>query len=324
MLTRTALAGFLAATVLGTGLAAAQEKYPSRTITIVVPTSPGAVTDVIARAIAHAMSEKWGQQAIVDNRPGANELIGTTQVTKSKPDGHTLLITSNASITSLPHLHKNMPFDPQKDLTPLFMLGQVTPVMVVPAKSQVKSVQDLVALAKQKPGALNYGSFGVGAYSHIAMEDFMRRTGIQMMHLPHRGATPAYTAMLRNETVAMFANLASARGHEEAGSVRIIAAAGPKRSSIRPELATVAESGVPGFSTGAWWGLFGPANMPPEVVAKIRGDMTELLNTPTMKKIFAVNTMERPEMTSDEFKEFIRKDTEYWAEQIKIAGLEPK
>jgi len=305
------------------GLAPAQEAYPNRTVRIVVPTSPGAVTDVMARAIGQALSQSWGQPVIIDNRPGADETLGVDTVAKSAPDGYTLLLTSNGGVTAAPHLHSQMRYDSQKDLTPIFMLGQVTPVMVVPASSPVQSVQDLIALAKSKPGEFNYGSFGNGSYSHVAMEEFKLKTGTQMMHLPYRGAAPAYTALLRGETAVMIANLSGATGHANAGTVRIIAAAGPQRSKARPDLATIAEQGVPGFSTGAWWGVFGPANLPAPITAKIRGEITRMLGTPEMQRIFAANTMELVEMTQEQFAQFIRDDLDNWARQIKAAGIKP-
>jgi tripartite-type tricarboxylate transporter receptor subunit TctC len=306
-----------------TGAASAQDQYPSRTVKIVVPTSPGAVTDILARALGQAVSQSWGQAVIIDNRPGGDETIGAEAVAKSPPDGYTLLLTNNSALTAAPHLHSQMRYDSQKDFTPIIMLGQVTPVMVVPASSPVRSVQDLIALAKSKPGELNYGSFGNGSYSHVAMEDFMQRTGTKMMHLPYRGAAPAYTAMLRNETAAMFANLSGATGHADAGRVRIIAAAGPHRSKARPDLPTVAESGLPGFSTGAWWGLFGPGNLPSQITHKIRTDVSRILGTPEMQKIFAANTMELLDLTPEQFAQFIRDDLDNWRRQIEAAGIKP-
>ena len=318
---RTILLGGLM--LLGTGMATAQEQYPNRLIKIVVPTTPGAVTDVLARAVGHALSQAWGQSVIIDNRPGGNELLGGEVVAKSPPDGYALLVSSNAGVTAAPFMHSQMRYDPIKDLTLLFALGQVTPVMIVPAQSPVKSVKDLIALAKSKPGALNYGSFGVGSYSHVAMEDFKLRTGTQMLHLPYKGASPAYTAMLRNETAVMIANLSGAAVQAEAGKVRIIAAAGAQRSAARPDLPTVAESGVPGFSTGAWWGLFGPAGMPQPVVDKIRTELTRIMDTPQMKKIYQTNTMELVPRTPEQYAQFIRDDLKHWEQAIKAAGLKP-
>jgi tripartite-type tricarboxylate transporter receptor subunit TctC len=303
--------------------ASAQDRYPSHTVRIVVPTSPGAVTDVIARAIAQALSEAWGQPVVIDNRPGADEMLGDEIVAKADPDGYTLGIVSNGGITAAPQLHHEVHYDPQKDFTPIFMLGQVTPVMIVPGKSPVHTVQELIALAKSKPDELNYGSFGVGSYAHVAMEDFKRRTGVQLAHIPYRGATPAYNALIRDEVAVLIANLSGAIAQADAGNVRIIAAAGPHRSKARPDLPTVAESGVPGFSTGAWWGLLGPAKLPDAIVAKIRTDLTRVLDSPEMKKIYAFNTMERDDMTTAQFTQFIHDDTENWTRQIKAAGIQP-
>ena len=320
---KASMLGGIIVLALGAGGALAQDQYPNRTVKLIVPTSPGAVTDIITRALGQALSQSWGQPFVVDNRPGGDETLGIDATAKSPPDGYTLVVSSNGGITAAPHLHAHIRYDSQKDLTPIFMLGQVTPVMVVPSSSPVKSVQDLIALAKSKPGDLNYGSFGTGSYSHVAMEDFKQRTGTQMMHLPYRGAAPAYTALLRNETAVMIANLSGATGHAEGGTVRIIAGAGPHRSKMRPDLPTVAESGVPGFSTGAWWGLFGPANLPRPIVDKIRAEVSRLLGTPEMQKIFAANTMELVDMTQEQFVRFIRDDLENWAQQIKAAGIRP-
>jgi tripartite-type tricarboxylate transporter receptor subunit TctC len=324
MRTCIVLAGaMLSLSLGGRGVALAQDQYPNRAVRIVVPTSPGATTDILARAIGQALSQAWGQPFIVDNRPGADEMIGDELIAKSPPDGYTLGIVSNGGITAAPQLHSQVRYDPRKDFTPIFMLGQITPVLVVSAASPVNSVQALIALAKAKPGELNYGSFGNGSYAHVAMEDFKQRTGTQMMHIPYRGAAPAYTALIRNETTVMVANLSGAMSQAEAGNVRIIAAAGPHRSKARPDLPTVAESGVPGFATGAWWGMFGPANLPRPLVDKIRGELSRILATPEMQKIFATNTMEREDMTPEQFVQFIRDDLDNWARQIKAAGIKP-
>jgi tripartite-type tricarboxylate transporter receptor subunit TctC len=302
-------------------VARAQDQYPDRTVKIIVPTSPGATTDVLARSIGQGLSDLWGQPVIVDNRPGADEMLGDEMVAKAAPDGYTLGVVSNAGITASPLLHKDVAYDPQKDFTPIFMLGQITPVMVVPAKSPVRTVQDLIALAKAKPGQLNYGSFGTGTYAHVAMEDFKQQTGIQMTHIPYRGATPAYLALIRGEIAVMIGNLGSATAQAE--NLRIIAAASAHRSKFRPDLPTVAESGVPGFSTGAWWGMFGPARLPKPVLAKIRASVSRVLDSPALVKLYTTNTMEREDMTPEQFTQFIRDDTANWARQIKAAGVKP-
>ncbi|MCC6889372.1 MAG: tripartite tricarboxylate transporter substrate binding protein [Hyphomicrobiales bacterium] len=323
MQARPTMLATLALLVLGTAAAAAQDAFPSRTIRMIVPTSPGATTDVLARVIAQALNQSWGRPVVVENRPGADELLGAEAVAKSPADGYTLLVTSNGAITSSPQLHSARRYDPLADLAPIVYLGQVTPVMVVAASTPVKTFQELVAYVKSQPGKLNYGSFGNGSYSHVAMEDLKQRTGMDIMHIPYRGAVPAYTALLRDETVAMIANLASATGHAQTGKARIIAAAGPQRSKFRPDLPTIAESGVPGFSTGAWWGLFGPANLPPAVFERIRSETARLLTTPDVQKVFVTNTMELVDMTPDQFRQFLKEDVAHWGRLFKAAGIKP-
>jgi tripartite-type tricarboxylate transporter receptor subunit TctC len=317
------LLSMLALLVMGIGSAAAQDQYPDRNIKIIVPTSPGATTDVLARVIGQALTASWGRTVIVENRPGADELLGVDAVAKSPADGYTLLVTSNGGITSSPQLHSQKRYDPINDLTPILHLGQVTPVMVAASSAQVRSFQELISYVKARSGTLNYGSFGNGSYSHVAMEDLKQRTGMEIMHIPYRGAGPAYTALLRDEILVLIANLASATGHENAGGARILAAAGPQRSKARPDLPTIAELGFPGFSTGAWWGLFGPANLPPAIFNKIRTETVRLLGTPDVQKVFQTNTMELSDMTPEQFRQFIRDDTEHWARQFKAAGIKP-
>jgi tripartite-type tricarboxylate transporter receptor subunit TctC len=307
--------------VMASGVGA-QERYPSHTVRIVVPTSAGGVTDVLGRIIAQGLTQTWGQPVIVDNRPGADNMIGVTAVAKSAADGYTLLVTSDAAITGNPHLHKDMRYDPLKDFTPLLMLGQITPVLNVPASLPVQSFKELVALAKSKPGALNYGSFGNGTYTHLSMEDLKRRTGMDMMHIPYKGSTPAITALLRGEISALIVNMGNVADHARAGSIRILAAAGAKRPALRPDLPTIAEEGVPGFSTGAWWGLFAPANLPREIVDKIRADVSRILATPETRKVYMVQTIEAVELTQAQFAQLIRDDYDKWGALIKAVGIE--
>ena len=308
---------------VGAGGALAQDQYPTRAVRIIVPSPPGGVTDILGRVIGQAVSQLWGQPVIIDNRPGADELIGTESVVKSAPDGYTLLVASNTAITAAPHLHSHMPYDSLKDLTPILMLCQVTPVMNVPTSLPVQSVKELIALAKAKPGQLNYGSFGNGSYSHVAMEDFKQRTGTQLTHIPYKGSTPAIAALLRGEISVLIVNMSNVSAYVKAGSVRIIAGAGAQRPAMRPDLPTISELGVPGFSTGAWWGLFGPANLPHSVVDKIRADVMRTLSTPEARKVFETNTLEPIDKTPEQFVQFIRGDFDHWGEMIKTAGIKP-
>jgi tripartite-type tricarboxylate transporter receptor subunit TctC len=303
--------------------ARAEDQFPTRTVRIIVPSTPGGITDLLARVIGQGLSQSWGQPVIIENRPGADELIGTEAVVKAPADGYMLLVASNAAITAAPNLHSQMPYDSQKDLTAILMLGQITPVMIVPSSLPVTSVQEFIALAKAKPGELNYGSFGNGTYPHVAMEDFKLRTGTQILHVPYKGATPAITALLRSEVAVLIVNMSSVDAHVKAGTLRIIAAAGAERIPMRPDLPTIAESGVPGFSTGGWWGLFGPTGLPQPVVDKIRVDAASALVSPDARSMFATNTFQLVRKTPEQFAQFIRDDLDNWARQIKAAGIQP-
>ena len=301
--------------------APAQDRFPSRTVRIIVPSSPGGVTDILARVIGQGLSQAWGQPVMVDNRSGADGMIGLEAVAKSVSDGSTLLVSSDASFTAGPHLHKDMRYDTRKDFTPILVLGQITPVLNVPASLPVHSVADLIALVKSKPGALNYASFGNGTYAHLSFEDLKLRTGMNIMHIPYKGSTPAITALLRGEVSTLIVNMSNVADHVKAGTVRIIAAAGPKRPATRADLPTIAEAGVPGFATGAWWGLFGPANLPREVVDKIRADVAGILATPDVRRLYETNTIEPVDKTPEEFGKLIEHDLDHWGRLIKAVGV---
>jgi tripartite-type tricarboxylate transporter receptor subunit TctC len=314
--------GLLAACLLGgAGSAVAQEAYPNKTVRLVVPSSPGGVTDVLARLVGQGLAQSWGKAVIIDNRPGADGVLGLDNVAKSESDGYTLLVTSDASITAGPHLHDHKRYDTLKDFTPIIILGQITPVFNVPASLPVNTFQEFLDLAKAKPDAMNYASFGNGTYAHLSMEDLKKRTGIKVMHLPYKGSTPATTALLRGEVAAMIVNLNVTADHARAGAVKILAAAGPARSAFRPDLPTIAELGVPGFETGAWWGLFGPADLPPEVVNKIRADANKFLDTAEARKFFEVNTVERVNLSPEELTKLIRRDYDHWGALIREVGI---
>jgi tripartite-type tricarboxylate transporter receptor subunit TctC len=295
----------------------AEEQFPARTVKIIVPSSAGGVTDVLGRMVGQAMAKAWNVPVVVDNRPGADGMIGMDLVAKSERDGYTLLVSSDASFTAGPHLHADHPYDTLKDFTPIAFLGQISPTFNVPASLPVKSIAEFIALAKSKPGVMNYASFGNGTYAHLSMEDFKKRAGINLVHLPYKGSSPALLALLRGDVSAMIVNISIVADQAKAGSVRMIAAAGAKRSKFLPDLPTVAESGVPGFATGAWWGLFGPAGLPPQVVTKIRHDVLAYLREPEAQKFFELNTMEPLEISPEDFTNLIRKDYNHWGALIK-------
>jgi tripartite-type tricarboxylate transporter receptor subunit TctC len=311
----TALLAFVAAS----GRAEAQT-YPGSGVKLIVPVPAGGVTDTMARIVAQRLTDAWGQPVVVDNRPGGNYAVGAQAVARAPADGLTLLVAPDSMVTANPHLFSKLPYDPIKDLTPISVLCRITPVLVINPSLPVKSVPELIALAKAKPGSLNYGSYGIGTYAHLSMEDFKQRTGTDIVHIPYRGAAPAATALLAGDVGMLLLNLSSIEEHEKTGKVRILAAAGGKRAVLRPELPTVAEAGVPGFSTTAWFALWGPANMAPELVTKIHADVAKVLELPQSREFFQTNSFERVDLTPAQFAELIQDDSQHWGALVKAVG----
>jgi len=295
------------------------QTYPNGPVRLIVPTSPGGVTDTMARIVSQRLTEQLNQTVIVDNRPGGNSSIGAQAVARAPADGLTLLVTSDATITANPHLSSKLPYS-AKDFTPIMVLCRGTPVLVVNSSVPAKSVGDLIALAKAKPGVLNYGSYGVGTYAHLSMEDFKQRTGADIVHIPYRGAAPAATALLAGDVSMLLLNLSSIEAHEKTGKVNILAAAGEKRAQARPDLPTIAEAGVPGFSTSVWFALLGPANMAPELVARIHADVSKVLDLPQSREFFEKNSFERVTLSPVEFGKLIEHDSNHWQGLVKQVG----
>jgi len=299
--------------------AASAQTYPNGQVRLIVPTSPGGVTDTMARIVAQRLSESLGQTVIVDNRPGGNGSIGAVAVAHAPADGLTLLVTSDATITANPSLFK-LPYS-AKDFTPIAVLCRGTPMLVVNSSVPAHSVQELIALAKAKPGLLNYGSYGIGTYAHLSMEDFKKRTGTNIVHIPYRGATPAAQALLAGDVSMLLLNLSSIEAHEQTGKVRILASAGATRAEARPDLPTIAEAGVPGFATSVWFALFGPADLPPELTAKIHADVGKVLDLPQTKEFFAKNSFERVNLSPAGFAKLVDHDSRHWNALIKDVGV---
>jgi tripartite-type tricarboxylate transporter receptor subunit TctC len=312
-------AALLTLLAIASGPASAQT-FPSGTVKLIVPVPAGGVTDTMARIVAQRLTEAWGQPVVVDNRPGGNYAVGVQAVARSPADGLTLLVAPDSAVTANPHLFSKLPYDPVRDLTPIVVLCRITPVLVINPSLPVQSVPELIALAKGKPGSLNYGSYGIGTYAHLSMEDFKQKTSTDIVHIPYRGAAPAATALLAGDVSMLLLNLSSIEAHEKTGKVRILAAAGEKRALLRPDLPTIAEAGVPGFSTTAWFALWGPANMAPELVAKIHADVAKVLELPQSREFFATNSFERVDLSPAQFAKLIEDDSKHWGALIKAVG----
>jgi tripartite-type tricarboxylate transporter receptor subunit TctC len=312
------LALFVAATALASAPAGAQT-YPNGQVRLIVPTPAGGVTDTMARIVAQRLAESLNQTVIVDNRPGGNGGVGSQAVERSPADGLTLLVTSDATITANPFLSSKLSYNASA-FTPIIVLCRGTPVLVVNASVPANSTQELIALAKSKPGTLNYGSYGIGTYAHLSMEDFKQRTGTNIVHIPFRGAAPAANALLGGDVNMLLLNLSSIADHEKTGKVRILAAAGAKRIGARPDLPTMAEAGVPDFQTSVWFGVFGPPDMPSELAARINADIGKVLDLPQTKEFFEKNSFERVTLSPPEFARLVADDSKHWEAIIKQVG----
>ncbi len=318
MLRFTSLALFAA--LLGLATTASAQTFPSGPVKLIVPVPAGGVTDIMARTVGQRLTELWGQSVIVENRPGGNYGVGAQAVERAPADGLTLLVAPDSTFTANPALIVKLPYDP-KAFTPIIVLCRATPMLIVHPSLPIKSVQELIAHAKANPGKLNYGSFGVGTYAHLSMEDFKRRTGTDMMHVPYRGAAPALNGMLTGDVSVMLLNLSSVEEHAKAGKVRIIAAATNKRAAAMPDLPTVSEAGVPGFSTSVWFALWGPANMPSALTAKIHADVSKVLDLQVMREFFKTNSFERVTLSPAQFGELVASDLKHWSGLIQAVGV---
>jgi tripartite-type tricarboxylate transporter receptor subunit TctC len=305
-------------------LAAAQTSgYPSRPIRMIAPSSAGGPVDVIARAISASLGDMLGQQIVVDNRAGAAGLIGAEIVAKSAPDGYTLLMGFSGPLAIVPHLVKVVPYDTNKDFTPITLAASAPYVLLVHPSLPVKSVKELIDLAKAQPGKLNFASGGTGVGIHMAGELFNLAAGVKITHVPYKGAGPGMTALLAGEVNMMFNGLSAALPQVKAGRLRALAVGGDKRSALLPDLPTVAESGLQ-FNTSGWYGLLGPAGLPRALVTKLRADTLRALAAPEAKERLTALAVETIGSTPEEFAAQLRQEHAQWGKVVKAAGLKPQ
>src|SRR4051812_15084863 len=299
----------------------AQQAYPSKPIHIVVPYPPGGFNDTLGRTLAARLQEAWGQPVVVDNRPGGNTLIGTDAVAKAAPDGYTLLVVAFPFAVT-PSLIRNMPYDTLRDFAPIALCAQSPNVLVVnPQVLPVKTVGELIALAKSKPGALSYASTGNGSSNHISMELFESLAGVRLLHVPYKGSAPAVVDMLGGQVQVMFDNAPNVMPQVRAGKLRALAQSGATRSPVAPDLPTVAEAGVPGYEVTVWFGLVAPAGTPREIVAKLNAEVLKILAMPDVRERFLAQGVEPLGSTPDEFATHIRAQMDKWAKVVKDAGV---
>ena len=317
---RTAAFASLAAILCAAVPAVAADSYPSRPIRVIVPQSPGGSTDVVARIVTDRLTEALKQNLVVDNRPGAGSLNGTEVVAKAAPDGYTLLVIA-ASLTITPALQQNLPFDPVRDFAPITQFADLPHIVVVHPGVPVKSLAELIALLKAKPGALACGFSGIGTSTHLAIELFQHMSGTRMLLVPYKGGTPAMTALLGGQVQVNFATSSTGLPHLRAGKLRGLAVSGAKRSTAAPELPTVAEAGVKGYQHASWVGMLAPAKTPRAVIERLHAESVKIVMSDEVRKIFLKNGFEVEGNSPPEFAAQIREEVDKWKKLVKTAGI---
>ena len=304
----------------GAASSSAQD-YPSKPIRLVVPYPPGSGTDIVGRLLAQRLGESLGQQVYVDNRPGAGATIGTALVAKGTPDGYTILMADLGPLAIGPSFHRQLPYDPIKDLAPISQVAVLPFVLVVHPSVPAHNVRELIALAKAKPGELNYASVGNGTAVHLATELFRQIAGIDIVHIPYKGSAPALTDLVAGRTSMMFVNVLSVRGFLESGQLRAIAIGTAERSPSMPEVPTVAESVQPNFRAGVWFGLLAPAETPRAIIDKLNVETVRVLQTPDFKAKLIEQGAESVPSTAEQFSALIQAEMTKWADVIRSSGV---
>jgi tripartite-type tricarboxylate transporter receptor subunit TctC len=323
-MTRTAALMFTTAALAALSPVASAQTYPAKSVRIIVPFSPGGASDALPRLLGPKLSELWGQQVIIDNRPGAAGNIGMEMGAKAPPDGYTLTSGPIGNMAVNPHLYK-LPFDTLKDFTPITMMGTVENGLVVHPSIPSRSVKELVALLKAQPGQLNFGSGGVGTQAHMAGELFKAMTRTNMVHVPFKGVGASVTDLLGGHLAMIFAQMHSVMPHVKAGKLRALGVAGAKRSAAFPELPTIAEAGnLPGFESVSWYALIGPAGMQPAVVSKIQQDSARVLKAPDMREKMAAQGIVPGGDTPAELVKVWRADYDRYGAIVRKLDLKPE
>jgi tripartite-type tricarboxylate transporter receptor subunit TctC len=323
MQTSSRCAAFVLALVSALAAGAARgDDYPSRPIRLIVPYAAGGGADSVARIVARRVSETIGQAIVIENRGGAGSIIGTELVNKSDPDGYTLLLGQSGPISINPAIYKKLPYDPIKDFAPVTMTTAYPYIMVVNPKLGVKTLQEFVALAKSRPGELNYGTTGVGAANHLVTELFDFKAGIKMTHIPYRGTALAVTDLLAGQVQMVFADPITALPHINAGTLLALAVTSKERSPVAPNVPTVSESGYPGFDAIAWHGILAPANTPPAIVGKLNAEIAAALKDPETAALLEKQAMQTVGSSPQAFADFIKRDIAVWKEVAEQARVE--
>lgn len=309
-----------AALVAVTPMAAQAQTFPTQPVKIVVPFPPGGTTDILARLLGAELSQQWGQPVIVDNRAGASGTIFSEQLTRMPPDGYTLMLTATHHVIN-PGLYKQLRYNTRTDFTPIAEVASVPNVLVVNPKFPVHSVSELIAYAKAHPGEVNFGSSGTGGANHLSGELFKSMAGINMMHIPYKGAAPALNDLLGGQILVMFDSVPGVLQHIKAGKLRALAVTSLKRSPALPNVPTIDESGLKGFDSTAWFGLYAPGGMKPELTAKLSSDVLKALQSERIRRAFEEQGAEPGSMTQPQFAAFVDSEMQKWSKVITEAHV---
>jgi tripartite-type tricarboxylate transporter receptor subunit TctC len=301
----------------------AQADYPSRTVRIVVPSQPGGGTDIVARVLANHYSKALGQPFVIDNKPGAGNMIGIEAAARSTPDGYTLL-TVPATLALNTVLYKKVPYHPVKDFAPITLAATAPLVLIVNPSLPAQSLAEFIALAKREPGKMSYGTAGIGTAPHLCMELLKSMAGIDLVHIPYKGTAPAAGDVAGGQIAAMFATALTARPMIDGGRVRALAVSGPQRVQALPGVPPVAEAGVPGYAAMQWYGLLAPAGTPPTVIARLNAEALRALKSDEMRERLAADGAEPQGSTPEEFGALIRSELDKWTRVTRAAGIEPQ
>jgi tripartite-type tricarboxylate transporter receptor subunit TctC len=302
---------------------AAQAQYPNKAVRVIVSFTAGSSTDIVGRIVMAKVSEYWGQAIVVENRGGAGGSIGSAAVVQAAPDGYTLLINSNAHAAN-PALYAKLPYDTARDFTDIVPLASQPNVLVVNASAPYKSLMDLVKDAQARPGAINWGHAGIGSGTHLNTERFLAASGVKVTQVPFKGTPEVFAAMFSGDVNAYWAPISAAMSSIKGGKLRPLAVSTAKRNPTLPDVPTTGEAGVKGADSPLWFGVWGPAGLPADIVAKVNADVRKALQDPTVKERLANGGNETMDMSPQEFARFVRSEIEVYQKVIKDAGIKPQ
>src|SRR5688572_25937037 len=304
--------------------AASAQQYPTRPVRFVVPFAPGGSVDTLARTIGPRLSDTLGQQIVVDNRPGGNGDIGMLIVAKAPPDGYTILLGYIANLAIAPSLYPKMPYDPARDYAPVTQIATSPNVLTAHPSVQAKGLQELIALAKAKPGSVNFASTGVASVGHLTGELLNSLAGMKMTHVPYKGGGQAIIDLVGGHVQVMFSGFSAAMPHIKSGKIRALAVTGAKRSPALPEVPTIAEQGFPGVEATAWYGVLAPAGAPQPVVVRLHRELVKVLKLPDVVQRLDALGFEMVGSTPEQFSSYMRTETAKWAKVVKASGAKPE